>query len=149
MGEIGLKLKTWEPVDYFQGELQFVEIHYRHHLKLVFVDEDNKEYTFTYKPVIEGAMPILTFRLVDEMVNGNLLGPLKEEREKNKGEDQLTCFYKVENSDILKWYDESFPSRDILHPNVEHHIYITSEYILEVLSEREPEITTRLKTLSL
>lgn len=95
-------------------------------------------------------MPILTFRIVDERVNGNLMGPLEEEREKerknNKGEDHLTCFYKVENSDILEWYDDSYPARDIGQPYVEHHIYITSEYILEVLCEREPEITTVLKT---
>ena len=40
MDQTRLKVNTWEPVDYFQGELQFSEIHYWHHLKLVFADEN-------------------------------------------------------------------------------------------------------------
>ena len=91
--------------------------------------------------------PVLTFRFTDEMARSDiesLIGQLaKENFHKNiKLHNELT-FFKIENSSYLAWYDSVFSARPILHPNAEHHLYITSNFFIDVLSEYEPVVSIK------
>lgn len=46
--------------------------------------------------------------------------------------------FKVENSEYIQWHDRVSPFTSIDYPQLEHHIYLTSDDVLEVLSTFEP-----------
>lgn len=146
------ELIVWNPLKQnpfsrFDNELHFVEMHYQKDFVLVFEDiKFSKKYKFTYKQDEHVNYPIITFRFFDEMTRPDieeLISKVEKKRDE-EGLSKLTyepTFYKVRNSRFLSWYDSIYPARVGIQPNAEHHIYISSEYILEVLSEQEPIIT--------
>lgn len=148
------KLVVWEPIEdkvnqfsRFYNELLFHEMLYQKDFVLVFEDVNHrKKYSFTYKQDKTTTYAIISFRLFDEMTRPdveNLISKVGEQREED-GLSKLTyepTFYKVENSSFLSWYDNIHPARVGLHPNAEHHLYITSDYMIDVLSEHEPIVT--------
>lgn len=152
------KLIVWEPIkakeiqfSRFYNELLFYEMHYRKDFVLVFEDvKHSKKYTFTYENKKSQKYAIITFRFFDELTRPDieeLISKVGKVREK-EGLSNLTfepTFYKVENSSFLSWYDNIFPARAVLQPKAEHHLYITSDYIIDVLSEYEPTVSVQLQ----
>lgn len=144
------KLIVWEPLkpstfDRFMNEMDFVKMSYEEDFILIFQNyKTNEQFTFTYKLPHSGH-PVLTFRFTDEMARSDiesLIGQLaKENFNRNIKLHYEPTFYKVENSSYLAWYDSVFSARPILHPNAEHHLYITSNFFIDVLSEYEPIIS--------
>ncbi|MBO1911716.1 hypothetical protein J4G37_43885, partial [Microvirga sp. 3-52] len=49
-------------------------------------------------------------------------------------------FFKVRHSSWISWYNRVFPARVQLNPEIAHHTYVTSDYLIEVLSEQEPGV---------
>lgn len=147
------KLIVWEPLkpnkfDRFTNEMDFFKMSYEEDFILIFQNyKTNEEFTFTYKSPSFGH-PVLTFRFTDEMARSDiesLIGQLaKENFHKNIKSVNEPTFYKIENSSYLAWYDSVFSSRPILHPNAEHHLYITSNFFIDVLSEYEPVVEVRI-----
>lgn len=140
------KLLLWEPLtenpfSRLEREMLFVKMVYEVDFILVFKDyETSFEYTFTYKKPEERPYPILTFRSCEEMARPDiesLIGLLENPPTYNP------TFYKVENSDFLAWYDNNFSARATLQPNVEHHLFITSDFFIDVLSEIQPVVTIK------
>ncbi|MED3552720.1 hypothetical protein [Cytobacillus praedii] len=148
------KLIVWEPIDdkenqfsRLYNDLHFVKMHYQKDFVLVFeAAKCTKKYVFTYKQEKSNCYAIISFRFFDEMTRPDvesLISKVGKEREK-EGLSKLTyepTFYKVENSSFLSWYDNIYPARVGMHPNAEHHLYITSDYIIDILSEHEPTVT--------
>ncbi|KQL36097.1 hypothetical protein [Psychrobacillus sp. FJAT-21963] len=152
------KLTVWEPIktkdnqfSRLYNELVFFEMHYQKDFVLVFEDTDHsKKYIFTYDYNKSQKYAIITFRLFDEMTRPDieeLISKVGKEREE-EGLSKLTYepnFYKVENSSFLSWYDNIFPARASLQPKAEHHLYITSDYIIDVLSEYDPTVAVEFQ----
>ena len=85
---------------------------------------------------------IISFRFFDELTRPDIDSILENVWKDHEG--TLTykpTFYKVENSSFLSWYASIYPARATLYPNAEHHLYVTSDFMLEVISEYEPTIT--------
>ncbi|MDQ0156507.1 hypothetical protein [Robertmurraya andreesenii] len=153
------KLLVWEPIheadnqfSRFNNELLFVEMHYQKDFTLVFEDANHtKKYIFTYKQPESRPNAVITFRLFDETARPdieNLISRVGKQREED-GLDKLTyepTFYKVLNSSFLSWYDNIFPARVQLQPMAEHHLYISSDYIIDVLSEHDPFVKVDVQT---
>lgn len=48
-------------------------------------------------------------------------------------------FFKMENSEYINWFDNQNPLfNSTTHPNLEHHVYITRDEVIEVLSDYAP-----------
>lgn len=153
------KLSVWEPIHdtdnqfcRFYNELHFVEMHYQKDFTLVFEDTNQtKKYIFTYKQSEFKPNAVITFRLFDETARPdieNLISKVGKQREED-GLGKLTyepTFYKVLNSSFLSWYDNIFPARVQLQPMAEHHLYISSDYIIDVLSEHEPIVKVEVQS---
>ena len=111
-------------------------------------NSDSKEaklYDFTYIKNEKHFYAIRTFRFLEEFTRGDievLIGNFFNER-KAKGLPNLTyehTFWKVDNSSYLSWYKSIDPSiGDNL--KLEHHLYITGDYFIDVLAEQLPVIT--------
>src|SRR5690606_35726359 len=52
-------------------------------------------------------------------------------------------FYKVTNSDYIKWFDMNPLIYKHTNPDLEHHLYLNGNDIIEVLSEYEPRFVKR------
>ncbi|MEI2405722.1 hypothetical protein V8V80_22790 [Niallia taxi] len=45
----------------------------------------------------------------------------------------------MENSEYINWFDNQNPLfNSTTHPNLEHHVYITRDEVIEVLSDYAP-----------
>ncbi|PKR84621.1 hypothetical protein [Heyndrickxia camelliae] len=142
------KLIIWEPLEdnpfcRYDNEMYFVDVHYQKDFVLIFEDIKNfKEYRFTYKQDKAQTYAIISFRIFDELGRPDIDDLIGNAWRENEG--TLTykpTFYKVENSSWISWYDSIYPARVGLYPNAEHHLYVTSDFMLEVISENEPVIT--------
>ncbi|MFD1204337.1 MULTISPECIES: hypothetical protein [Sporosarcina] len=107
-------------------------------LTLRFSNLSGKIYEVIYDQYINGSY-IWSMRLVAERDRQDLLDLVREAQNKHQT-DNYTSFYKMESSDFLEWYDGIAMLGSEHVPNVEHHVYITSEYVIEVLSEYEPKV---------
>lgn len=145
------ELVVWEPLgdnffDRFENEMHYESISYEIDFILVFTDtKTDKKVTFTYRAPENTPLPVLTFRFTEEMGRADIEYLITQSYEKKKKNNSVMTynptFYKIRNSAFLKWYDTAFPARPIIYPEVEHHLYITSNFFIDVLSEVLPEIT--------
>lgn len=78
-----------------------------------------------------------------EVVRSHLSSLCLEADQKNSNlERNAQSFYKISNSDFMKWFDQ-LPFLDLKHfPEVEHHLYYLNDEVVEVLSDYEPRIIT-------
>lgn len=57
-----------------------------------------------------------------------------------------TCFFKITNSAYIASFNNNHIANQQLYPEVEHHLYITGDHILEVISNYFPRCEIRRKT---
>ena len=147
------RLISWEPFeekpfDRFDKPMCLTNLQFDGELFiLTFSSDGSKEYTFTYKRTETHFYPIRTFRVLEEVTRGDIEelihnAFLEREKEGLPRATYNTTFYKVENSTYLSWNQELDPS--LPRPQnctLEHHLYITSDYFIDVLSEIQPVIT--------
>lgn len=146
-------LVIWEPLqvnpfDRFHAPINLVSMHFEGDFVLKFnTFNSSKEYIFTYKQNQSNYYAIRHFRILEEFIRHDieiLIDQFRLKRE-SLGLPKLTynhTFFKIENSSFLSWYrsiDPSFPLQEDCC--VEHHLYITSNYFIDVLSEQQPTIT--------
>lgn len=148
------KLIIWEPLknnpfDRFIEPMSLVSMHYDgEELEITFsAFNSGQQFKFTYKQDETNFYAIRHFRILKELTRGDieiLIGKLREEREVT-GLTRFAynpTFYKVENSSFESWYkniDLSLPLPE--DSRLEHHLYIASDYFIDVLSEQQPTIT--------
>lgn len=53
--------------------------------------------------------------------------------------------FKVQNSDFIKWNDRVCPFKSTDYPQLEHHLFLTSDDIIETLSIFEPKFIVKDK----
>ena len=81
---------------------------------------------------------VWSFRLTTEMARYGVyyLTDVDESGLKEKGK---AYFFKANSSQYIEWFDNQNPLYNSkTNPKLEHHIYITSDDVIEVLSEYEP-----------
>jgi len=146
------KLIIWEPLennpfDRFRVQMNLISLHYDgEDFVLIFTAFNSEEkFKFTYKQRDPSFFAIRHFRILKEWTRDDieiLISKLREEME-TLGLPTFTydpTFFKIENSSFKSWYkhiDLSLPNDSPL----EHHLYIASDYFVDVLSENQPTIT--------
>lgn len=145
------QLLIWEPLagNPFcrkNNEMSLVKLSFEKDFVLVFEDIKSKEeYTFSYQSS-EGRKAFITFRIIEELVRPDIDELIFEffNKIENSSLNYGPTFYKVQNSSFLKWYDDNYEIRKIIQPNAEHHLFITSTFFIEVISEVQP-VVSKLK----
>lgn len=57
-------------------------------------------------------------------------------------ENGKAYFFKMENSEYINWFDNQNPLfNSTSHPKFEHHVYITRDEVIEVLSDYDPLVS--------
>ncbi|WP_342567513.1 hypothetical protein MKY09_02655 [Psychrobacillus sp. FSL K6-4046] len=151
------KLITWEPIqnnpfDRFKEPMDLVSMHYDFEkFELTFatctLNNPVQEFKFTYKQDENYFYPVRHFRILEEHIRSdleNLFGEIYKERKDAGLPNHLydSTFYKVENSSFESWYksiDGSLPLPE--DSTLEHHLYVTGNHFIDVLSEVQPTIT--------
>lgn len=134
------KLIVWEIIRDIEGELHYKELKLSKGLSIVFEDDGGNEYSIVYDKLING-MYVWSCRFTGEHARDDLISLERQARKDYfRTENQSYFTYKMVNSDYLEWYDSLPTDGSDLHPYVEHHVYITSEQIFEVLCEYEPKL---------
>lgn len=49
-------------------------------------------------------------------------------------------YYKVINSEYIKWHDENSPFKSVEFSRLEHHLFITADEVFDILSLDEPKL---------
>jgi len=144
------KLEIWTPFleNPFcnkNNQLNFYDMSYLNDFILVFEDiKGSNLYVFRYDNLKKDAVisfhfsPLLSRSDFDQLVINFV------EDRKEMGVPLLPyepTFFKTLNSSWIEWYDGIFPARVVLNPEVEHHVYVTSEFCIEVMSEQEPDVS--------
>lgn len=148
------KLIIWEPLkenpfDRFKVQMNLVSLQYDgEDFVLIFTAFNSEEkFKFIYKQNDFSFYAIRHFRILKEWTRGDiefLIGKLREERD-SAGLQKFPydpTFYKIENSSFKSWYkniDLSLPTSE--DSQLEHHLYIASDYFIDVLSENQPIIS--------
>ncbi|MTD31370.1 hypothetical protein [Planomicrobium sp. YIM 101495] len=136
------KLHAWQPVTFIKGRnhasLGFLQVTaYMDHLKISFTDETGALIEVIYdQPISPVEYYVWSYRFSTEYGRFDLLS---REREYSglKDKDALH-FYKVSNSEYIEWFDRNPLVNSKTHPALEHHLYLSGNEIVEVLSEYEP-----------
>lgn len=110
------------------------------------VGPENNRYQFVYERTERFFFPIRAHRIHLEYVRSNIeerIGDLVKNL-KESGQplpDYNSIFYKIANSSYLEEYlklDDSVPDFEIAA--LEHHLYITDDYFIDVLANVQPTI---------
>ncbi|WLD92710.1 hypothetical protein [Alkalihalobacillus sp. AL-G] len=131
------KLQVWEPIK-DMGDMELVNFNVVGKVNITLEDK-HREYSFLYDKRINGNF-VLACRFTHEMKKGDLV-PLvvQAQQEYFVSATRPWSTYKMTNSDFIQWYD-SLPGPGSNDIHIEHHIFATSDYTIEVLSEYEPKI---------
>ena len=142
------ELLIWEPLkeNTFcrrNNEMHLVKLSFEKDFILVFENIISKEkYTFSYHS-LEGRKSFITFRITDELARPDIDGLIFEFFNKKEASSLKfgPTFYKVYNSSFLKSYDDIYEIRKVLQPNAEHHLFVTSTFYIDVISEVQPVVS--------
>lgn len=143
-------LLLWEPLEHNpfcrqKNELHLVAFSYEQDFILLFEDiETNEQYRFMYESrENHGKHAFITFRMTEELTIPDI-EDLISDFFKTENANTLSygpTFYKVANSEYLKWYDAKNPLRKDIRPNAEHHLFVTSTLYIEIITEIEPRVS--------
>lgn len=135
------KLILWKPIRRYSRELHLKELLLEKGLKITFEDDDGKVIIFHYDRY-HNETYILSYRVTEEYIRSadlhQKLTNAKEELDKPNGNWAL---FKVKNSNYVSWYDSLPGPGTDLNPQIEHHVYICSDYVIDVISTYEPSVT--------
>ncbi|QKS70480.1 hypothetical protein FLK61_27390 [Paenalkalicoccus suaedae] len=138
------KLEVWEPIEGFKDSLHFTSMTYEDGLTFIFTDDLENEFHIVYDQNKDG-MYVWSVRFTEEFKRGDLVQIAADARKEFFGSETTEwCFYKMINSDFMRWHDQlSGPGSDVFA--AEHHLFMTTTDTFEVLSEYEPKIIVRKK----
>lgn len=146
--ESGEKLIPWQPTTVLKGVRGFdytIEEVLRH----------NDYFKITMKDLHGNALDILYddpdhvcpleyfvwgFKYHTEL--GSLSRGFEQDENQTINKDTI-CLYKVEHSDFIKEFDHNPVANKELYPSLEHHLFMTGDEMVEVLSNYEPRFVER------
>lgn len=140
------KLHIWQPVTCLvRAQIVNAKFNYTDlGLCLTLIDIKGSEVDIIYDKMSQIQDYVWSFRYAGEIPRSDLVPLVDEaiERESSINES-AEWFYKMSNSDYIKWFDQLpwLGSKEI--PNVEHHIYCYNDGIFEVISDYEPRFVIR------
>ncbi|WP_040227842.1 hypothetical protein [Bhargavaea cecembensis] len=135
-------LRAWQPITSMKGrslgDLGFFEVitHFDY-LKLKFNDIEGNKFEVIYdQPISPVEYYVWSYRFSTEYGRFDL-NSLQDDLSGVIDENSL-YFYKVVNSEYIKWFDRNPLINSKTHPKLEHHLYLNGSQVFEVLSEYEP-----------
>ena len=144
------KLEVWEPISEspfcnLKNQLHFYDMSCMNDFILVFEEAGSSRlFVFIYEDFNRDSA-VISFRFSPSLTRSDfdqLVIDFWEEKGA-AGAHSLSyepTFFKVMHSSWISWYDRVFPASVQLNPEIEHHAYVTSDYLIEVLSEQEPGV---------
>lgn len=129
-------LKFWKPINSYETELHFAGMFFENGFNIKLEDDHDKQFLFVYDdPKTD---PFLqSFRMSCESERGDLRGLAFNA---NRGRSGHWSLFKMLNSDYIDWaYSQCDISYHKERP-LEHHVYLTSDTFIEVLSYDEPDV---------
>lgn len=125
------KWSIWTPVHIHKSQYELISLQQDWNGVKIIFDDEKIQIEVTY------GEELLAFRSCDEGDRWKTIDNVLYENGKNFFRGQL--FFKVENSEFKNWYmQENF---DIIKEmEFEHHVFITANNIIDVLSLKEPKI---------
>ncbi|RLQ93589.1 hypothetical protein [Falsibacillus albus] len=141
-------LHIWQPTTALKGrnpaQTAFKEI-VRHddYFKISIVDAYDTQVDLIYDQHRPSEVPdveyyVWAYRYGTEYGRFDLNG--KKVDETNRICTESSYFFKVSNSEFIKWFDKNPLINSFTHPTLEHHLYLTGDEVLDVLSIYEPKI---------
>jgi len=134
--------RAWQPITSMKGrylaDLSFFEVitHFDY-LKLKFDDIEGNKFEVIYdQPVSPVEYYVWSYRFSTEYGRFDL-NSLQQDLSGVIDENSL-YFYKVRNSEYIKWFDRNPLINSKTNPDLEHHLYLNGSQVFEVLSEYEP-----------
>ena len=141
------KLHAWQPVTFIKGrnngDLGFMNVSGQiDHFKISFTDQTKSIIDVIYDQT-DGPIgySVWSYRYSTEYGRFDLLS--KEMDRSGIQDPHALYFYKVTNSDYIKWFDMNPLINGQTNPKLEHHLYLNGNDIIEVLSEYEPRFVQR------
>jgi len=138
MSEVNLSMKEiwerWEPVHSFPKRIYLQSlIDNKNGLTLLFETEDDKTIAFNFES------GVLSYRNTDE---GDLYQTLRDLDKEYGGEFYSNwSLFKVKNSSYLNWFKKEGCGKWDYQDDVKHYVFMTSDDVVEVLSNYLPLIT--------
>lgn len=136
-------LCAWQPITSIKGrnlgDLGFFEIitHFDY-LKIKFDDVEGNKFEVIYDQAVSPVeYYVWSYRFSTEYGRFDLIS-LQKDLSEVIDENSL-YFYKVLNSEYIKWFDRNPLINSKTNPKLEHHLYMNGNQVFEVLSEYEPE----------
>lgn len=144
------KLENWKPIQKnpfcnLNNQLHFYDMSNLYDFILVFENAKSSDlYIFRYKN-LKRDTAVISFHFYPSLSRSDFYD-LSVEFWKERDEEvhplsYEPTFFKKRNSSWIDWYDSIFPARVQLNPKVEHHVYITSDFYIEVMSEQNPDVS--------
>ena len=138
-------LHAWQPVTSIKGrnlaDLGFFEIiPHPDYLKIRFNDVNNDIFEVIYDQSATVEYNVWSFRFSTEYGRFDLNNNRTQVDYSGIIDKDSLYFFKVSNSEYIKWFDRNPLINSQTNPKLEHHMYMNGNYVFEVLSEYEPKI---------
>lgn len=136
-------LRAWQPITSMKGrnlaDLGFFEIITRFDcLKIRFDDVKDNKFEVIYDQTISPVeYYVWSYRFSTEYGRFDLNS--KQIDLSGVIDKDSLYFYKVSNSEYIKWFDRNPLINSKTNPKLEHHLYMNGDQVFEVLSEYEPK----------
>ncbi|MET3699388.1 hypothetical protein SAMN05877753_11129 [Bacillus oleivorans] len=142
------KLHVWQPITELTNDIMHADLSFSDKgLYLKLIDIKGNEVSIIYDQISVTQDYVWTFRYTGEVVRSDLGKLAIDAVNKSESIDEKSlCFYKMSNSDLIKWFDGLPWMGSEEYPAVEHHIYCSNDGIFEVISEYEPKFIVKKKS---
>lgn len=142
-------LHAWQPNELIKFTM---DEHLFYHIGLVDVQLGPKALTITLESKskilqiiydqVAGPIPyyVWNFRYGNELSDRNDLPYANEAIYPDTLNKESYHFFRVQNSEFIEWNDRVSPFKSKDYPELEHHLFFTSDDFLEILSLYEPKI---------
>ncbi|WP_243299733.1 hypothetical protein [Bacillus litorisediminis] len=144
-------LHIWQPSTFLKGknpsQMVLVEvIRGNNHLKILFEDTFDNQVEIIYDQLMQ-PMEYFVWAFRHSTETGRYGLRFKEINDSGLISPDSPYFFKVSNSEFIKWFDDQNPLfNSKTYPNLEHHLYITGDEVFDVLSTYEPKIIEKNKS---
>ncbi|KIL53459.1 hypothetical protein KP77_04350 [Jeotgalibacillus alimentarius] len=136
-------LHAWQPITSMKGrnlaDLGFFEVipHFEY-LKIKFDDVKGNKFEVIYDQTISPVeYYVWSYRFSTEYGRFDLIS--KQIDLSGVVDEDSLYFYKVSNSEYIKWFDQNPLINSHTNPKLEHHLYMNDSQVFEVLSDYEPK----------
>ncbi|MCJ7842689.1 hypothetical protein MUB24_17645 [Lederbergia sp. NSJ-179] len=141
------KLIAWQPIKHLEkGQITNAHFNFTDHgLYLKLIDIHGNAVDIIYDKMSNMYDFVWSFRYAGEIPRTDLTNLVVEAEDENYIDPAAACFYKMENSDFVVWFDQLGYMGSDDFPDVEHHLFMYNDGVFEVISDYEPKFIVHHK----